>query len=178
MEGFDPATSFGDEVSKRYDADDTRGVEEPTVAFLAGIAGQRAALEIAVGTGRIALPLAQADVRVHGIEMSQHMVDRMREKPDGSKVEVSPPPPRTGSAEDRSGANRPPLTCRSHSRPSSATHSTPLSGAGIGNMNALRRRRPRRWARHRDIRCQTRTRTVQEPTVAMNNRVGAIAVEE
>lgn len=89
MERFDPATSFGYEVSKRYDADDTRGDEEPTVAFLAGIAGQRAALEFAVGTGRIAVPLAQAGVRVDGIELSRHMIDRMREKPDGSKVEVT-----------------------------------------------------------------------------------------
>ena len=89
MERFDPATSFGYEVSKRYDADDTRGDEEPTVAFLAAIAGQRAALEFAVGTGRIAVPLAQAGVRVDGIELSRHMIDRMREKPDGSKVEVT-----------------------------------------------------------------------------------------
>ena len=56
MEGFDPATSFGYEVSKRYD-EDARGDEEETVAFLARLAGQRDALEFAVGTGRIALPL-------------------------------------------------------------------------------------------------------------------------
>jgi SAM-dependent methyltransferase len=88
MEGFDPSTSFGYDVSKRYDAVDTRGDEEPTVGFLARLAGQRAALEFAVGTGRIALPLAGAGVRVDGIEMSRHMVDRMREKPDGNNVEV------------------------------------------------------------------------------------------
>jgi SAM-dependent methyltransferase len=89
MEGFDPRTSFGYDVSKRYVAADTRGDEEQTVAFLAQLAGQRDALEFAVGTGRIALPLMRAGVCVDGIEMSRHMVDRMREKPDGNKVEVT-----------------------------------------------------------------------------------------
>ena len=88
MEGFDPATSFGYEVSKRYD-EDPRGDEEETVAFLAGLAGEGDALEFAVGTGRIALPLMTAGVRVDGIELSQDMVDRMREKPDGEAVQVT-----------------------------------------------------------------------------------------
>ncbi len=89
MEGFDPTTSFGYEESQRYDAVDTRGDEEETVAFLARLAGQRDALEFAVGTGRIALPLMKAGVRVDGIEMSQDMVDRMREKPGGDTIEVT-----------------------------------------------------------------------------------------
>ena len=89
MEGFDPKTSFGLETSKRYDAVDTRGDEEETVAFLAGLAGGRDALELAVGTGRIALPLAEAGVPVDGIEMSPHMVDRLREKPGGNDVDVT-----------------------------------------------------------------------------------------
>ncbi len=89
MEGFDPRTSFGYDESKRYDAVDTRGDEEETVAFLARLAGQRDALEFAVGTGRIALPLTRAGVRVDGVELSQDMVDRMREKPDGNNVEVT-----------------------------------------------------------------------------------------
>jgi SAM-dependent methyltransferase len=86
MEGFDPKTSFGSETSKRYDVLETRGDEEETVAFLAELAGQRNALEFAIGTGRIALPLMRAGVRVDGLEQSQHMVDRMREKPDGEDV--------------------------------------------------------------------------------------------
>jgi SAM-dependent methyltransferase len=89
MEGFDPSTSFGDEESRRYDSLDTRGDEEETAAFLAALTGGRAALELAVGTGRIALPLTRAGVRVDGIEMSPHMVDRMREKPGGDAVEVT-----------------------------------------------------------------------------------------
>jgi SAM-dependent methyltransferase len=88
MEGFDPNTSFGYETSKRYDVLETRGDEEETVAFLAQLAGQRDALEFAIGTGRIALPLIRAGVRVDGIEQSQHMVDRMRAKPDGEDVHV------------------------------------------------------------------------------------------
>jgi SAM-dependent methyltransferase len=89
MEGFDPRTSFGYDESKRYDAVDTRGDEEETVAFLAKLAGHSDALEFAMGTGRIALPLMDAGTRVDGIEMSEHMVDRMREKPNGNNVEVT-----------------------------------------------------------------------------------------
>ncbi|MDP9869298.1 MULTISPECIES: SDR family NAD(P)-dependent oxidoreductase [Streptosporangium] len=89
MEGFAPRTSFGYEASKRYDAEDTRGDEEQTVAFLARLASGRDALEFAVGTGRIALPLRRTGVRVDGIELSPDMVDRMREKPDGDKIEVT-----------------------------------------------------------------------------------------
>ena len=89
MEDFDPATSFGDEESKRYDAVSIRGDEEQTVAFLADLADGREALELAVGTGRIAVPLAATGVRVDGIEISQDMVDRMREKPGGTNVDVT-----------------------------------------------------------------------------------------
>jgi SAM-dependent methyltransferase len=89
MEGFDPKTSFGYEVSKRYDTVDTRGDEQETVAFLARLAATPGALEFAIGTGRIALPLTTAGVRVDGIEQSRHMVDRMREKPGGNNLEVT-----------------------------------------------------------------------------------------
>ena len=89
MEGFDPRTSFGDQTSRDYDAVSMRGDEEETVAFLAGLASASEALELAVGTGRIALPLRAAGVRVVGIELSQDMVDRMREKPGGDQVQVT-----------------------------------------------------------------------------------------
>lgn len=88
MEGFDPAKSFGYEVSKDYD-DYPRGDEEQTVAFLAELADGRRALELAVGTGRIAVPLMRAGVPVDGIELSQDMVDRMREKPGGDEIAVT-----------------------------------------------------------------------------------------
>jgi SAM-dependent methyltransferase len=87
MEGFDPKTSFGYEVSKRYV--DTRGDEVEAVAFLTGLAANADALEFAVGTGRIALPLQATGVHVDGIEQSEHMVDRMREKPSGGQIAVT-----------------------------------------------------------------------------------------
>jgi SAM-dependent methyltransferase len=89
MDGFDPKNSFGYDVSKRYDDEETRGDEDETVAFLASLARGRDALEFAIGTGRIALPLARAGVRVDGIELSPDMIDRMREKPGGEEIDVA-----------------------------------------------------------------------------------------
>jgi SAM-dependent methyltransferase len=88
VDSFDPATSFGYDVSKRYDAE-LLGDEDATVAFLADLARGRDALELAVGTGRIALPLVRTGLRVDGIELSQDMVDRMCEKAGGDAVEVT-----------------------------------------------------------------------------------------
>ncbi|MET0663493.1 MAG: class I SAM-dependent methyltransferase [Ilumatobacteraceae bacterium] len=64
-------------------------VVEPTVDFLEGAARGGAALEFAVGTGRIALPLAARGLRVHGIELSPHMVERLRSKPGAAAVDVT-----------------------------------------------------------------------------------------
>lgn len=89
MHGYEPMSSFSREASLRYDTEDTRGDEAETVAFLAGLAGDRPALEFAIGTGRIALPLAGAGVQVDGIEMSPHMVERMRAKPGGDAIAVT-----------------------------------------------------------------------------------------
>ncbi len=87
MDGFDPATSFGADVAARYD-DHPRGDEAETVAFLAGLAADGPALELAIGTGRIALPLAARGLRVDGIELSPDMVVRLREKPGGAEMNV------------------------------------------------------------------------------------------
>ena len=58
-------------------------VLDPTVAFLAGLAGDGAALELAIGTGRVAIPLADRGVPVAGIELSQPMTDQLhRKRPD------------------------------------------------------------------------------------------------
>src|SRR5436309_6933582 len=59
------------------------------VAFLAGLARGGAALEFSVGTGRIALPLAQRGVRVHGIDLSEAMVAQLRAKPGGEEIGVT-----------------------------------------------------------------------------------------
>ena len=84
MEGFDPLAAFGPEVAARYD-DEPRGDEEETVDCLARLAGPGPALELAIGTGRVALPLAATGVRVDGIEISEAMVERLR---DGQYVDA------------------------------------------------------------------------------------------
>jgi 16S rRNA A1518/A1519 N6-dimethyltransferase RsmA/KsgA/DIM1 with predicted DNA glycosylase/AP lyase activity len=62
---------------------------EPVVDFLAGLAGDGGALELGVGTGRIALPLARRGVRVHGIDLSEAMVAKLQAKPGGDRIEVT-----------------------------------------------------------------------------------------
>ncbi len=64
-------------------------VIEPTVDFLAGLAGGGSALEFGIGTGRLAVPLARRGFRVHGIELSEAMADRARQNAEGTDVEVS-----------------------------------------------------------------------------------------
>jgi hypothetical protein len=61
----------------------------PAVDVLAALAGSGAALEFAVGTGRVALPLSARGVPVTGIELSPHMADRLRGKPGASAVPVT-----------------------------------------------------------------------------------------
>src|SRR4029077_2715723 len=62
---------------------------EPAVDFLAVLAGEGAALELGIGTGRIALPLAARGVPVHGIDLSQAMVARLRAKDGGADLPVA-----------------------------------------------------------------------------------------
>ena len=62
------------------------GVVGPTVDFLAALAGDGAALEFGVGTGRIALPLSERGVAVQGIDLSTAMVERLRAKPGSERV--------------------------------------------------------------------------------------------
>ena len=84
---------FGEDVAARYDDElgdwgNAAAVAE-TVDFLTALAGNGAALELGVGTGRIALPLAARSVPVHGIDLSEAMVARLRAKPGGDKVSVT-----------------------------------------------------------------------------------------
>lgn len=87
MNGFDPADSFGPTVAARYD-EHRRGDEAIAAAFLAELAQGAPALEFAIGTGRIALPLAALGTPVDGIELSSAMVDRLRAKPGGEPLDV------------------------------------------------------------------------------------------
>jgi hypothetical protein len=84
---FDPTDSFGPEVAATYD-DQPRGDEEAAVARLAALAKDGPALELAIGTGRLALPLAATGVRVDGIELSAAMIARLRAKPGGAELTV------------------------------------------------------------------------------------------
>ena len=66
----------------------TAEVLDPAVELLAGLAGEGPALELAIGTGRVALPLRERGIEVQGIELSEPMVDQLRAKPGGDAVPV------------------------------------------------------------------------------------------
>jgi len=87
-EGF-----FAERVASTYDGSSAEmfspEVVGPTVDELADLAGEGAALEFGIGTGRIALPLAARGVRVAGIDNSEVMVSRLRAKPGGDAIEVA-----------------------------------------------------------------------------------------
>lgn len=80
------------EAAERYDEThawmSTAEVLGPTVDFLARLAGDGPALELAIGTGRVAIPLAERGIAVTGIELSQPMVDRLHRKRPGIPVVV------------------------------------------------------------------------------------------
>jgi SAM-dependent methyltransferase len=87
-----PEDHFGERVAARYDSDaDTSRPEvvDPVVDFLADLAGAGAALELGIGTGRIALPLSQRGVHVHGIDLSTAMVARLQAKPGAEDIDVT-----------------------------------------------------------------------------------------
>jgi SAM-dependent methyltransferase len=81
---------FNEHVAERYDERYAHlsdpAVVDPIVAFLADLARDGAALELGIGTGRIALPLAQRGVPVHGIDLSEAMVARLRAKPGAEQI--------------------------------------------------------------------------------------------
>jgi SAM-dependent methyltransferase len=87
-EGF-----FGERVAAFYDersaAQSDPAVVRPVVDLLAGLAGDGAALEFGIGTGRIALPLAERGVRVAGIDNSEAMLSRLRAKPGAERIDVA-----------------------------------------------------------------------------------------
>jgi len=83
---------FGDRVAQVYDEHSAGmfdpAVVGPAVETLAELAGDGAALEFAIGTGRIALPLAERGVRVAGIDSSDAMLARLREKPGAERIDA------------------------------------------------------------------------------------------
>jgi len=88
-----PEDYFGEAVAARYDESSADmfepAVVDPVVDFLAELAGEGAALELGIGTGRIALPLARRGVRVRGIDLSEAMVARLRAKPGAERIGVT-----------------------------------------------------------------------------------------
>jgi SAM-dependent methyltransferase len=84
---------FDERVAARYDESSTEMFEpavlDPALDLLVEIAGSGRALELGIGTGRIALPLVERGVPVHGIEISNAMVARLRAKPGGEDIGIT-----------------------------------------------------------------------------------------
>jgi len=84
---------FGERVAERYDESAADMFEPavvgPVVDFLADLAGHGAVLELGIGTGRIALPLARRGILVHGIDLSEAMVAKLRAKPGAEQIGVT-----------------------------------------------------------------------------------------
>jgi 2-polyprenyl-3-methyl-5-hydroxy-6-metoxy-1,4-benzoquinol methylase len=81
MEGYEPST-YGEHIADVYD-DWYSGVEEEALAFLTALASGGSALELGIGTGRLAIPLKARGVTVQGIDASPSMVQHLRSKPGG-----------------------------------------------------------------------------------------------
>ena len=89
MEKYKPVMSFDEAAAEVYDDISQRGDEMETVSFLDQLARGGPALELAIGTGRIALPLAARGIRVDGIDSSAAMVAKLRAKPGGAQIAVT-----------------------------------------------------------------------------------------
>lgn len=92
MDGMDHADIWDERAARHYDtpgvgmfAADVLG---PTVVRLCALAGNGRALELAIGTGRVAVPLSEAGVSVAGIELCQPMIDQLRTKADEEEIPV------------------------------------------------------------------------------------------
>jgi len=81
---------FDEKIAERYDEDSVSmyrpEVLEPAVDFLEELAGDGGALELGVGTGRLALPLCARGVPVHGIDISEPMLEQLRRKPGSERI--------------------------------------------------------------------------------------------
>ena len=89
MDSYDSAT-YGDRIAAIYDSRPELPADtDEAVEFLAGLAGAGPVLELGVGTGRIALPLLERGLEVHGIDASERMIERLRAKPGGHRVTVT-----------------------------------------------------------------------------------------
>src|SRR5262245_47622611 len=89
-EEFGPST-YGEKIAAVYDEHTAHfGLDtEGAVERLAELAGDGPVLELAIGTGRLGLPLAERGLEVHGIDASEAMVAKLREKPGGADIPVT-----------------------------------------------------------------------------------------
>jgi len=89
MEGYGPAT-YGDRIADVYDAfyEETLDTDQ-AVETLADLAAGGPVLELAIGTGRLALPLAKRGLEMHGVDASNRMVEKLRAKPGGDAISVT-----------------------------------------------------------------------------------------
>jgi SAM-dependent methyltransferase len=81
--------TYGAEWAAEYDEFHAELDPAPAVDTIAELAGDRPVLELAIGTGRIALPLKERGVDIHGVDISEEMVARLREKPGGADIPVT-----------------------------------------------------------------------------------------
>ena len=86
--GFEPWT-YGERIADVFDESFVPTDEHSAAGFLRSVAGDGPALELGIGTGRVALPLRRLGVEVHGIEASPRMVERLRAKRGGARIPVS-----------------------------------------------------------------------------------------
>ena len=83
-------STYGDRIAEVYDdIHPSTADSETAVATLAELAAGGPVLELAIGTGRLALPLAERGVRLQGIDASEAMVARLRAKPGGDAIDVT-----------------------------------------------------------------------------------------
>jgi SAM-dependent methyltransferase len=85
---YGPET-YGDRIAEVYDDLMPVDDQDDAAAFLAGLAGEGPALELGIGTGRVALPLAAHGVEVHGVDASEAMIAKLRAKPGGADIPVT-----------------------------------------------------------------------------------------
>jgi SAM-dependent methyltransferase len=83
------ASTYGEMIAEVYDEWYNAFDSEAAADCLADLAGEGPALELAIGTGRIALPLVRRGIEVHGIDASEAMVAKLRGKPDGDGIPVT-----------------------------------------------------------------------------------------
>ena len=88
MEPYNPST-YGDHIAEVYDGWYPSLEKAAVVDFIAALASKGPVLELGIGTGRIALPLQERGVEVHGIDGSENMVAKLRDKPGGDKLQVT-----------------------------------------------------------------------------------------